>query len=156
MRRLPLAIVLTLLAGAAQAQDLREFCAQRPGRATPPCILDAGHLQLEVGLADAVLQRHGGDHEDTDTYLAPALRLGLTRRFELEASAIPYVLDAARGSGRTKGVGDTTFGLLGAITDPDGEGPAVSVLASSTPRRPSTALARAAGPAAPSWLSRRR
>jgi hypothetical protein len=128
MRRLALAAVITLLAGAAQAQELRDFCAQRPGRATPPCILDAGHAQVEVGLADAALLRHGGDHEDTDTFLAPALRYGLTPRFEIEASAAPYVLDAARGADRTKGVGDTTLGVMGALTDPDAKGAAASLL----------------------------
>lgn len=126
--RLALAAVLTLLAGAAQAQDLRDFCAQRPGRATPPCILEAGHAQVEVGIADAALVRHGGAHEDTDAFLAPALRYGLSPRFEIEASAAPYVFDATRGSGHAKGVGDATLGLMGALTDPDGEGAAASLL----------------------------
>jgi hypothetical protein len=128
MRRLALAVLLSLVAGAAQAQDLRDFCAQRPGRATPPCVLDRGHLQVEVGLADAALLRHGGEHEDTDAFVAPALRYGLTRRVELEASATPYIFDAARGAGRTKGVGDTTLGVMGALTDPDANGAAVSLL----------------------------
>ncbi|OJU09049.1 MAG: hypothetical protein BGN86_07055, partial [Caulobacterales bacterium 68-7] len=88
---------------------------------------DAGHLQLEVGLADGTFLRHGGEHEDIDVYAAPALRYGLTPRLEFEASTAPAIVDAQRGEGRQVGVGDTTFGLMGALTDPDGKGPAVSL-----------------------------
>ena len=30
----------------------RPFCADRPGKATPPCILDVGRWQLESALVD--------------------------------------------------------------------------------------------------------
>ena len=49
MRNLLLALGATLLAGSAQAQDLRNFCAERPGKATPPCIADKNHLMVEIG-----------------------------------------------------------------------------------------------------------
>ena len=128
---LALAALALLWAGAAQAQE-RDFCAQRPGRATPPCILDAGRAQIEIGVADAALLRHNGGHEDTDTFLAPALRLGVTRRIELEAATSPLVFDAQRGAGRRQGFGDTTFGVMGALTDPDAKGAAVSLLGFAT------------------------
>jgi hypothetical protein len=126
MRSLFLALFVALLAGSATAQDLRDFCAQRPGRATPPCILDTGHVQVEVGLADAVFQRHSGAHEEIDTFAATELRYGLTRRLEGEAGWSPLIVDSARGAPRRRGVGDVTLGLLGALTDPDGKGLAVS------------------------------
>lgn len=126
MRILLLALSITLMAAAASAQDLRDFCAQRPGRATPPCIVDTGYLQAEVGLADAVFQRDTGVHEDTYSLAATDLRLGLTRRIELEAGWLPWVIDTTRGGERRSGVGDATLGLMGALTDPDGKGAAVS------------------------------
>lgn len=133
MRHLPFALLVALItgcAGAASAQDLRDFCAQRPGRATPPCVLDAGHLQLEVGLDDTSLQRYGGPDEEVDSLLSPELRYGLTKRLEVEVSASPYVVDrVSSGGGHSKGTGDTTLGLLRALTDPDQDGGvAVSVL----------------------------
>ena len=127
MRSFTLTLAAALLAGPAAGQDLRDFCAQRPGRATPPCLLDAGHAQLEAGLADAVFERHDGAHEDLDTFAAAELRVGLTRRLEFEAGWSPWIVDSARDSARRTGVGDATFALLGALTDPDKAGAAVSL-----------------------------
>ncbi|HEY8003912.1 MAG TPA: transporter [Phenylobacterium sp.] len=110
----------------ARAQDLRDFCAQRPGKATPPCIVDAGHLQVEIGLADAVFQRRGGVHEDTYALAAAELRLGFSPRVELEAGWTPAIVDTVRGGERRTGAGDASLGILSALTDPDGKGLAVS------------------------------
>ena len=122
------ALGFTLVSAAtAHAQDLRDFCAQRPGKATPPCIVDAGHLQIEVGLADAVFQRSGGVHEDTYTLGATELRLGLTKRVEVEAGWSPWVIDTTRGGERLTGTGDASLAVLAALTDPDGKGAAVSL-----------------------------
>ncbi len=111
---------------AAHADDLRPFCADRPGKATPPCILDAGHLQLETALADAVFQRAPGQHEDITAYGASELRLGLTPRLEVEAAWSPVIVDHARGVHTTTGSGDATFGLRYSLTDPAKDGPQVS------------------------------
>jgi len=127
MRKLLLAAALSCLATSAVAGDLRDFCAERPGKATPPCILDAGRLQLETGLADAVFQRGAAGHEDTYTLGASELRYGLTRRTEIEAGWSPLIVDRARGSDRVTGVGDAVFGLRTALTDPDADGPAASI-----------------------------
>jgi hypothetical protein len=121
------ALIVSLLAGSANAQALRDFCAERPGKATPPCILDAGHVQLEVGLADAVFQRGRGAHEDTYTLGAAEVRFGLTRRLEAEAGWAPLIVDHRRGAGRRSGSGDAFLGLRGALTDPDASGVAVSL-----------------------------
>ena len=53
------AAFMVSLAASASAQDgeLRDFCADRPGKGTPTCILDQGHIQLEVGLFDGARQR---------------------------------------------------------------------------------------------------
>ena len=45
-----LAVAALLAATPALADDqLRELCSERPGLNTPPCIVDKGHLQVEVG-----------------------------------------------------------------------------------------------------------
>ena len=142
----PLFSALALFAaGAAQAQtatpataapaaadapsDGRDFCAQRPGRVTPPCILDAGHLQLEIGLVDPVIQNSGGFHEDTYALGATELRLGVSRRVELEAAWTPVIVDQTRGQPHESGTGDAGLAVLAALTDPDKMGVAVSAQA---------------------------
>jgi hypothetical protein len=110
-------VLAVLAAGPAHAQALRDFCADRPGKATPACILDRGRLQLETGLADASLDR------GPDSYLLgqTEARFGVTRRTELEATWTPF----SHGDGRS-GVGDLSFGFRTALTNPDGKGAAAS------------------------------
>jgi hypothetical protein len=127
MRILFLALGATLLGGSAQAQDLRDFCAERPGKATPPCIADKSHLMLEIGLADAVFARGSGRHEDTYTLGATELRLGVSRRVEIDAQWLPVIVDHQRGASSRTGVGDAAVGMKAAVTDPDSDGLAVSI-----------------------------
>lgn len=129
--RIPAAAFVLLLfsAVAARAEGLRDFCADRPGRATPPCILDAGHTQLEAALADAVFLRSGGAHETLTAYGAAELRHGFTSMLEGEIAWTPLIVDEARGQPRVTGSGDLTFSLRRALTDPAADGPAVSIQA---------------------------
>jgi hypothetical protein len=111
------------------AEGLRDFCAQRPGKATPPCILDAGHLQLEIGLVDPVIQNSGGVHEDTYALGATELRLGVSRRIELEAAWTPVIIDRTRDQPHVSGTGDASLAVLAALSDPDKMGVAVAAQA---------------------------
>jgi hypothetical protein len=129
MRFALLTLALVALASGASAADERDFCAQRPGKATPPCVLDAGRLQIETGLADAVFQRSGGVHDDTYTLGATELRFGVSRRIELEAAWAPMIVDRTRGAPHRTGTGDASLAILGALTDPDKMGVAVSAQA---------------------------
>jgi hypothetical protein len=92
-------------------------------------VVDVGHLQIETGLADAVFQHGRGVHEDTYTLGATELRLGVSRRIELEASWAPLIIDQTRGQPHTSGTGDASLAVLGALTDPDKMGVAVSAQA---------------------------
>ena len=127
MRTVILVAATSLLAGSAQAQGLRDFCAERPGKATPPCILDAGHLQLEVGLADVVFERSRGAHHTAYTLGASEVRVGMTRRVEVEAGWSPLIVDHDRAAGHRTGVGDSVLGARAALTDPDAHGAGVSI-----------------------------
>ncbi|HXA40924.1 MAG TPA: transporter [Phenylobacterium sp.] len=115
-------------AASADGQGLRDFCADRPGKATPPCILDAGHVQIETALADAVFRRSGGVHSETYSLGASEVRLGLTSRLEAEVAWTPLIVEHQRGAPNVTGVGDLTVGARWALTNPDAkDGVAVSV-----------------------------
>lgn len=116
-------------APAAAPSDGRDFCAQRPGKATPPCILDTGRLQVETGLADAIFQHSDGVHSDTYTFAATELRLGISRRVELDAAWAPLIVNQTRGQPHESGTGDASLAVLAALTDPDKMGVAVSAQA---------------------------
>ena len=131
-----LAAIAASLGYGAAAQEapssagLRPLCADRPGKATPPCILDAGHTQLEVGLVDFLTTRDPAGRDNTYNVGGFELRHGLTRRTEVELDWTPLILERDRrpdGDQRSTGVGDLTFSIRAAITDPDADGVAVSV-----------------------------
>lgn len=126
MRRALVLIALLMLPAAAAAQDPRPFCAERPGKATPPCILDAGRWQVESGIADVATQRGGGSRDDLYVLGATELRFGLMPRAEAEIGWAPLIVDHVHGAGRRTGVGDLSLGGRVALTDPDAEGLAVS------------------------------
>lgn len=111
----------------AAAPGLRDVCADRPGKATPPCILDAGHSQIEIGLADAVFRRGHGAHETLTTLGASEIRFGLTPNLEAEVSWAPLIVDHIRGASDRTGSGDLTVGLRRALTAPGADGAAVSI-----------------------------
>ncbi len=143
MRTLLLTALALLAAGAAQAQtqtpatpapaadapsDGRDFCAQRPGRVTPACVIDAGRLQIETGLVDALFQHSDGINADVYSVGGTELRLGVSKRVELEAYWTPLVVTQVRGQPHESGTGDSSLAVLVALTDPDKMGVAVSIL----------------------------
>jgi hypothetical protein len=121
--RLAAALVLALLCGAARAQE-RPLCADRPGKATPPCILDVGRLQLELAPLDATFDRHDG-RDDVYAVAGFEVRAGLTRRSEVQLGWTPLSVERSRTGGASEhvtGSGDLRLGLRTALTDPDGDG----------------------------------
>ncbi len=135
--RLTLPLSLMLAAAPAAAQDLRELCPDRPGLDTPPCTVDPGHVQVEVGLADLTLDRQPDSR--TDTILAGDfdIRLGLTDTLEARLGWTPYghvrVRDRTTGAvTRRGGVGDITVGLKQNLAQPDGSGFSVALLPYAT------------------------
>ncbi len=96
--------------------QLRAFCADRPGQATLPCTVDAGHLQVEVDLLDTTYDRSGGAVVDTYVPFDPRLKLGLARRTDVELDLAPYEVvrthDPRTGETSTvSGPGDLTLAL---------------------------------------------
>jgi len=119
-------------AAAQQSADAqsRDLCADRPGKATPPCIVDVGRWQVEVGLVDGTWQRGGGERDDVYALGGFELRTGVTRSSEVELAWTPWSIERQSDpSGHThlSGVGDLQLGFRQALTDPDGKGVSVSV-----------------------------
>ena len=121
------ALTALTFASASSAEELRDFCANRPGKVTPACILDAGHVQIETGIVDAALTR--GDDYSNDTYMfgATVLRWGVGRTTELELGWAPYSISHDHGGATTRGVGDISLALRQSLLNPDGKKLSVAV-----------------------------
>jgi len=138
MRRLPailgLATSTALLAsGATLAQSTpRDFCPDRPGKGSPPCVLDVGRFQAELGLADAAYSRGGGTSTDDTAFGAVELRLGLAPTVEgqLSWTAHQRVREKDRATGATStvdGTGDLSLALRWSLRNPGGDGFSVAL-----------------------------
>ncbi|KQY35399.1 hypothetical protein ASD38_02215 [Caulobacter sp. Root487D2Y] len=118
---------------AAHAQDAaRDFCADRPGKGSPPCVLDAGRFQAELGVADGAWSRGGGVSTDDMAFGELELRLGLTSTVEGQVAwtARERVRDEDRAAGvvsTTEGSGDVTFSLRWSLRSPGGDGVSVAL-----------------------------
>ncbi len=128
-----LVALVWLSATAAHAQDApRDFCADRPGKGSPPCVLDAGRFQAELGVADGAWSRGGGVSTNDETYGALELRLGLTSTVEgqLAWNAHERVRDEDRATGdasTAEGTGDVTLSLRWSLRNPGGDGVSVAL-----------------------------
>ncbi len=73
----------------------REFSPDRPSQFTGPVTVDAGHVQLEMDLANYVYDRHNPERArvDIDQWNAAPfdLRIGLTKRTELDVLYEGYI-----------------------------------------------------------------
>ena len=121
-----LALLTLLIATPATAADLRDLCPDRPGNATPPCIVDAGHLQTETALTDWTHDRRAGVATDAFNFAATEIRVGLTSSLEAEVSFAPFntltVRDHNLGTrDHAQGFGDVSFGFRQSLLNPDGK-----------------------------------
>lgn len=101
------------LANPTPTHLLRELSTDRPDATESPYTVDAGHLQLEMNLADYERTRLDGD-KTVVTGVAPFnLRLGVRHNLELGVFVSPYtrVEETPRGgpSVTTSGFGDVTL-----------------------------------------------
>lgn len=125
-----LAGLMTMAASsAAWGQGARDLCANRPGRGSPPCVLDAGRFQVEVGLADVTHDKQAGMVEDTTLVGDLGVRLGVTSTGEAELAWSPYIHmrdHGASGSSTATGHGDLTLAWRQSLRNPDGSGISVA------------------------------
>lgn len=121
-----------LAAMPAAAADLREFCPDRPGIGTPPCIVDKGHAALEVGLGDWMLDKQPASRTDTLLLGDALVRYGLTDTLEaqIEWTALGHQRTRDRLTGAVAhgtGTGDVTLALRQNLRSPDGSGFSISL-----------------------------
>jgi hypothetical protein len=114
-----------LLASAARAETGRDFCADRPGKDTPACVLDSGRFQLETSLVDQTRDRQAGVTIDTTDLADLELRFGVTPTTELQLAWSPHVRIRSHGPGvddHVSGAGDLTLAARRSLRNPDGSG----------------------------------
>lgn len=136
MRYLPY-LAAALAAVPAQAQELRDFCADRPGLGTPACTLDRGRVMVEVGLADWTLDRSGPQRTDTVTFADTLVRIGLDTQTEAQVGWATFGIQRQRDGlagtvDHSRGVGDVTLALRRNLGNPDGSGLSVAVMGAGT------------------------
>lgn len=129
VRTASMALLLLVLAAEARAEE-RPFCPDRPGKGSPPCVMDRGRFQVEVSAADALFSRGGGVSVDDVSYGALELRLGLTDVVEGQLTWTPrqWVRTKDQGVASTvAGSGDLGMALRWSLKNPSGEGLSVAL-----------------------------
>lgn len=123
------ALAALALAGVAQAEE-RDFCPDRPGKGSPPCVLDRGRFQAELSGVDATLDKSGGVSTHDIAYGGLELRLGLTSTLEGQLSWTPYERVRTKDQGvvsTASGAGDLGLALRWSLRNPAGDGLSVAV-----------------------------
>ena len=123
------AIFFALLPSAALAEQPVDFCPDRPGKDTPPCIVDKGHVMIETSAINYSRERDGSQYEIGETLM----RYGLTDRVELQLGLIPFAiahLKTESGVDKTlRGAGDLTGAAKVNLLNPSGNDTSVAVQA---------------------------
>lgn len=136
-RLLTLACVLFAGIGAAQAQELRPFCPDRPGLGTPACTIDRGHVVAELGGIDWSLDQDDRTRTDSWTMGDLLLRYGVTQDMEVQVGWTAFgavrTRDKVTGAiGHGAGIGDVTLAMRRNLSQPDGSGFSAAVMPTVT------------------------
>ncbi len=139
MSRFLVGFTVAMLAGvgAAQAQELRPFCADRPGLGTPACTVDTGHVVAELGALDWTRDQQGPVRSDAWTAGDLLVRLGVADNLEIQAGWTAWgavrTRDRANGTAaRSNGAGDVTLAVRRNVSHPDGSGFSAAVMPFAT------------------------
>ena len=130
------ALIATLLPAAAMAQDMRDFCPDRPGLGTPACTIDRDHVAVELGLVDWTLDKQPGSRTDTIVAGEVLVRYGVTDSLEAQVgwSSFGHVRERSGGIAESSsGTGDISIALRQNLRNPDGSGFAVAVMPFASP-----------------------
>ncbi len=130
--RVLLLLAMAIVVGATTARA-RDYCPDRPGIYTPPCVIDPGKLSFETSLGDWTHQSDEQSIEDTVLIGDLSLRYGIAEHTELRFGWTPYGHDRTRDreSGeidRLSGTGDVTLGIKRNLIDPTGKQLSIALL----------------------------
>jgi hypothetical protein len=128
---------LGLATTPARAEDLRDFCPDRPGLGTPACTIDPGHFDFELGLADWTLDKSSDSRIDTFEAGQVLVRVGLNESLEAQIgwTAFGHVRTRDRSTGavdHVSGIGDVTLALRQNLANPDGSGFSLALMPFAT------------------------
>jgi opacity protein-like surface antigen len=138
--RLLLAVLaLAVLPTVASAQE-QDYCPERPGLNTPPCVMAPGRVSVETSIADWTLDQSGSERSDTVLIGQTAVRIGLSERLEAQVGFTPFGHSRMRSPApggtdisAVDGIGDVRLGMKALLTDPGGNNPfAMAVLPYAT------------------------
>lgn len=128
------AAALAFLAAPVVAQEAapRDFCADRPGKGTPSCILDKGRWQVELGAFNVARQTSSDERSQSWNTGDLFVRYGATDLTEVQFGITAYgretIRDRVTGdSQRSSGISDITLGVRHSLANPDGSGLSVAV-----------------------------
>ena len=132
-------LLLALLAAAASPAvadpALRKLCTDRPGVGTPACTLDAGQVQIELGLADWTLDRQPGTRSDEVDVGETLVRIGIADHAELQFGWTAYGWTRERAGhaiSHASGTGDLFVAFRRNLLRPDGAGTTVAIMPYAT------------------------
>jgi hypothetical protein len=98
----------------------------------PPCIIDTGHVSVEVGLADWTRERDASSRTDTVTSPGLLVRYGIDSRDEVQLGwdGIGHIRSRDFATGEVDKVsraGDLTLRLRHNFVNPDGSGTSIAI-----------------------------
>ncbi|HEX8661421.1 MAG TPA: transporter [Brevundimonas sp.] len=124
---------------AAQTADapLRPFCPDRPGKGDSTCVMDQGHVQVEVGLFDTARQDDDATRAESWAAGTVVVRYGVGPSTEVQAGFSTWQRDKVtdRSTGltqRAEGLGDLFLAVRHGFVRPDGGGTGLAVTAFAT------------------------
>lgn len=137
LKRLPLSLAagaLAFITSAASAEEAapRDFCADRPGKGTPSCVLDKGRWQVELGAFNFARQTSNDERSQSWNTGDLFVRHGVTDLTEVQFGITAYSHETLRNRStqdvqRSSGASDITLGLRHSLANPDGNGLSVAV-----------------------------
>jgi hypothetical protein len=123
---------IALFAIPAQAQEL---CAERPGQATPTCVVDPGQVQVETSLVDWSRTDQPAAREDDLLFGDTLVRFGVAAGLEVRGSFTAYEHDRTRdasGIDGAHGFGDAALSAKWRAVNGGDKGVSVALLPSVT------------------------
>ncbi len=121
------------MGNSVRAQEEREFCADRPGIGAPPCTLEPGRVQVEMGLGDWTREKDATTRTDSVELGEALVRLGVTDNMEAQVgwTVFGHEREKDRLTGdvtKKSGVGDVTLAVRQNLRNPDGSGFSVAAM----------------------------
>ena len=105
MKRLLTSLLFAAILFSSQA-FADDICSDRPGKASAPCTVPTGVIQVESDGINTTISDQDGIKNITNIVLDPTIKYGLSSNQDIELTITPYV-DGKNGNQHFSGLGDT-------------------------------------------------